>query len=186
MWISLSTFLDGGSWLYQPTQKVSMHQKFEIPNCFNFLAKIDFLIKMWVDYSFTSVKQCFLKNHKNYAKVLLGMGFGACQASRSQKFSETGWLEIQIYCYFCDQCSDAMRRPYYMGSQVQVPFTSMPMGKLVFLETHFPSKEWAKHSPKHKRAKRIITQNFEFDSMPSGQLLSSVGGMTVLQHKIGA
>ena len=42
----LSTFLDDGSWLYQPTQKASMHQKFEIPNCFDFLAKIDFLIKM--------------------------------------------------------------------------------------------------------------------------------------------
>ena len=72
--ISINIFLWDGSWLHQPPQNAWMHQKFEIPNRFDFLAKRDFLIKMWMDYSSTSVNQCFLKNHMNYDKVLLGMG----------------------------------------------------------------------------------------------------------------
>ena len=71
--ISINIFLCDGSWLHQPPQNAWMHQKFEIPNRFDFLAKRDFLIKMWMDYSSTSVNQCFLKNLMNYDKVLLGM-----------------------------------------------------------------------------------------------------------------
>ena len=59
-------------------------------------------------------------------------------------------------------------------------------GSNFFLETGFILKAHAKQNLPQDRTKQFMAQNFIVDSMSSGQLFFSVGGMTSLQHKIGA